>query len=146
MSNQSFLASTLQIGDSNEINGLARVLAVQRQREVFFSIEGDFSLFKIFSYPLSPPPIYEPLTIHTTSPNPIIKVGLNDVTCAQYLSIYAYWKYRTYSIETRVLHIRQIETVDEPITQYWRGGGIKDARNCWSRANYKHWWRKCSIW
>ena len=63
-------ASTLQIGDSNEINGLARVLAVQRQREVFFSNEGDFSLFKIFSYPLPLPPINEPLTIHTTSLNP----------------------------------------------------------------------------
>ena len=30
------LASTIQIGDSNEINGLTRALAVQRQREVFF--------------------------------------------------------------------------------------------------------------
>ena len=30
------LASTIQIGDSNEISGLTRALAVQRQREVFF--------------------------------------------------------------------------------------------------------------
>ena len=67
------LASTIQIGDSNEINGLARVLAVQRQREVFFSNEGDFSLFKIFSYPLPLPPIDEPLTIHTTHPIRLLK-------------------------------------------------------------------------
>ena len=92
-SNQSFLPLLIQIGDSNEINGLTRALAVQRQREVFFGNEGDFSLFKIFSYPLPLPPINEPLTIHTTSPNPIIKVGSIDVTAAQYLSIYAYWKY-----------------------------------------------------
>ena len=61
------LASTIQIGDSNEISGLTRALAVQRQREIFYSFEGDFSLFKIFSYPLPLPPINEPITIHTTS-------------------------------------------------------------------------------
>ena len=65
---RSFLPLLIQIGDSNEINGLTRALAVQRQREVFFSNEGDFSLFKIFSYPLPLPPIDEPITIQTTSP------------------------------------------------------------------------------
>jgi len=108
-------ASTLQIGDSNEINGLARVLAVQRQREVFFSNEGDFSLFKIFSYPLSLPPINEPLTIHITSPNPIIKVGSIDVTALSTSAFMHIGNTEHIRMESRVLHIRQLETVDEPI-------------------------------
>ena len=74
---QVLLASTIQIGDSNEISGLTRALAVQRQREIFYSFEGDFSLFKIFSYPLAPPPIYEPITIHTTNVNPDYKSRTN---------------------------------------------------------------------
>ena len=108
-------ASTLQIGDSNEINGFARVLAVQRQREVFFSNEGDFSLFKIFSYPLPLPPIDEPLTIHSTSPNPIIKVGSIDVTALSTSSFMHIGSTEHIRMETRILHIRQIEPLDEPI-------------------------------
>lgn len=108
-------ASTLQIGDSNEINGLARVLAVQRQREVFLSNEGDFSLFKIFSYSLPLPPINEPLTIHTTSPNPIIKVDLIDVTALSTSAFMHIGNTKHIRMESRVLHLRQLETVDKPI-------------------------------
>ena len=90
-------------------------LAVQRQREVFFSNEGDFSLFKIFSYPLPLPPIDEPLTIHTTSPNPIIKVGSIDVTALSTSAFMHIGNTEHIRMETRILHIRQIETVNEPI-------------------------------
>ena len=107
--------SYIQIGDSNEMNGLARILAVQRQREIFYSNEGDFSLFKIYSYPLPLPPINEPLTIHTTSPNPIIKVGSIDVTALSTSAFMHIGNTKHITMETRVLHIRQIETVDEPI-------------------------------
>jgi spore germination protein PE len=108
------LASTIQIGDSNEISGLTRALAVQRQREIFYSFEGDFSLFKIFSYPLTPPPIYEPITIQTTNVNPIIKVGAIDVLAVSSASFLHIGSTERVQLETRVLHIRQIETVDEP--------------------------------
>ncbi len=107
-------ASTIQIGDSNNINGLARVLAVQRQREVFYSNEGDFSLFNIYSYPLPLPPINEPLTIHTTSPNPIIKVGSIDVTSLSTSAFMHIGNTEHIRMESRVLHIRQLETIDEP--------------------------------
>jgi spore germination protein PE len=108
------LGSTIQIGDSNEISGLTRALAVQRQREIFYSFEGDFSLFKIFSYPLTPPPIYEPITIHTTNVNPIIKVGPIDVIAVSSASFVHIGSTEHVQLETRVLHIRQIETVDKP--------------------------------
>lgn len=108
--------SHIQIGDSNELNGLARVLAVQRQREVFFGNEGDFSLFKIYSYPLPLPPINEPLTIHTTSPNPIIKVGSIDVTALSTSAFMHIGNTNHITMESRILHIRQIENVDNKIT------------------------------
>lgn len=106
------ITSTIQIGDSNEMNGLARVLAVQRQREVFYSNEGDFSLFKIFSVPLPLPPINEPLTFHTTSLNPIINVGSLDVTALSTSAFLHIGNTEQIRMEARVLHIRQIETVD----------------------------------
>ena len=108
---RSFLPLLIQIGDSNEINGLTRALAVQRQREVFFSNEGDFSLFKIFSYPLPLPPINEPITIHTTHLNPIIKVGSIDVLAVSSASFLHIGSTEHIQMETRILHIRQIETV-----------------------------------
>ena len=109
-----FLPLLIQIGDSNEINGLTRALAVQRQREYFLFNEGDFSLFKIFSYPLPFPPIDEPITIQTTSPKSIIKVGSIDVLALSPASILHIGSTEHIQSETRILHIRQIETVDEP--------------------------------
>ncbi|WP_338472110.1 spore germination protein GerPE [Niallia sp. XMNu-256] len=107
--------SYIQIGDSNEVNGLARVLAVQRQREVFYSNEGDFSLFNIYSYSLPLPPINEPIGIHTTSPNPIIKVGSIDVTAMSTSAFMHIGNTEHIRMESRVLHIRQLETIDEPM-------------------------------
>jgi spore germination protein PE len=106
-------ASAIQIGDSNTINGVTRALAVQRQREVFYGNEGDFSLFKIFSYPLPLPPINEPLTIRTTSPNPVIKVGAIDVTAFSSTSFLHIGSTEHIQMESRILHIRQIEIIDE---------------------------------
>ena len=80
----------------------------------FLFNEGDFSLFKIFSYPLAPPPIYEPITIHTTSRKPIIKVGSIDVIAVSSSAFLHIGSTEHVQLETRVLHIRQIETVDEP--------------------------------
>jgi spore germination protein PE len=106
-------ASVIQIGDSNSINGLTRALAVQRQREIFYGKEGDFSLFKIFSYQFPPSPIYEPLTVHRTSTNPVIKVGSIDVTAFSSTSFLHIGSTEKVEMESRILHIRQIETINE---------------------------------
>lgn len=108
------LASTIQIGDSNEISGFTRAIAIQRQREVYYSFEADFSLFNIFSYPLVSPPIDEPITIHTTNVNPVIKVGTLDVLAVSSSSFLHIGSTERVGLEARILHIRQIETIDEP--------------------------------
>lgn len=105
-------ASAIQIGDSNTINGLTRALAVQRQREIFYGNEGDFSFFKIFSYPLPLPPIYEPITVHTTSTNPVIKVDCIDVIAISSTSFLHVGSSEKVQMESRVLHIRQIESTN----------------------------------
>jgi len=106
-------ASAIQIGDSDSINGLTRAIALQRQREIFYGQEGDFSLFKIFTYQFPPSPIDEPLTVHRTSTNPVIKVGSIDVTAISSTSFLHIGSTEKVQMESRVLHIRQLETINE---------------------------------
>ena len=73
------IASVIQIGDSKGINSFTRAIAVQREKELFFSNEGNFNVYEIFSYSLPIPPIDEPITIQSTSLNSFIKVGSIDV-------------------------------------------------------------------
>lgn len=107
-------ASKIQIGDSESISGNTRAIAVQRQREIFYGNEGDFRLFKIFSTFLPLPPINESITMHTRSTNPVIKVGRIDATAFSTSAFLHVGSTEHIQMETRVLHIRQIETVNEP--------------------------------
>nr|WP_295971199.1 spore germination protein GerPE [uncultured Bacillus sp.] len=104
------LASVIQIGDSHIINSLARAIAVQRQRELFYSNEADFGLFNIFSYSLPIPPINEPITFHTVTENPFIKVGSIDVIAVSAASILHIGSSGQVQNEARTLHIRQLES------------------------------------
>ena len=81
------IASVIHIGDSKGINSFTRTIAVKREKELFFSNEGNFNVFEIFSYSLPIPPIDEPITIQSTSLNSFIKVGSIDVLAISAASI-----------------------------------------------------------
>ncbi len=104
------LSSVIQIGDSSIINSFSRAIAVQRQKELFFSYEGDFRLYNIFSYSLPLPPIDEPITMQFTSLNPIIKVGSIDVTAMSSSPVLHIGSSEHVQAEARIMHIRQFET------------------------------------
>jgi spore germination protein PE len=107
------LSAVIQIGDSSHINSFSRAIAVQRQKELFFTFEGDFRLYPIFSYSLPLPPIDEPFTMQATSLNPMIKVGSIDVRAMSAAPVLHIGSSEHVQAEARIMHIRQFETAPE---------------------------------
>lgn len=105
-------SSVIQIGDSNVLKAFTRALAVQRQKELFYSLEGNFDSFKIFSYSLPLPAINEPITIQTTALDPMIKVGTIDVIAVASASCIHIGSSEHIQTEARTLHIRQLESTE----------------------------------
>jgi spore germination protein PE len=110
-------SSCLQIGDSKEIHNVTHALAVQRERELFFENEGDFEAFSIFNrlQPLTPQLV--DVEMQTTSLHPIIKVGKIDVLALSSSAILHIGHSEHIQSETRIKHIRQLETVGKQSEQ-----------------------------
>jgi spore germination protein PE len=107
-------ASTIQLGDSRIINGFSRALAVQREADMFYGKEGNFSNYPLFSEPIPLLPITERLTITTHNPLPIIKVNTISILAMSSSAILHAGNSDTVSLEARVKHIRQLfHTEDE---------------------------------
>ena len=73
------IGSNLQIGDSAYVHAYARVLAVQREQQLFFTNEGAFS-HHVFKMPLPDEPAEEQITFESIHLNPMIKVDTIDIT------------------------------------------------------------------
>jgi spore germination protein PE len=103
------ISSVIQIGDSNVINSFSRAIAVQREKELFYSNEGNFNAYEIFSLSLPLPPIDEHITIHTTSLNSVIKVGTIDIIGIASAAILHIGSSEHIQAEARTLQIRHLE-------------------------------------
>lgn len=105
-------SSVLEIGDSTEIFAQQKAFAVQREREIFFSSEGDFSQHPIYSetIPLLPPPA--PVNFTKIDERPIVVHRL-DITGASFSSIIHIGQTCNVYMESRVKNIRQLEPRDE---------------------------------
>lgn len=101
----------MQIGDSQIINALSRALAVQREAEVFFTSEGDFSMYPIFSEPIPLPLIDEKIVFQKFDLSPTINVAHIKVKGLAASSIFHIGNSNNVYMEARVKHIRQL--VDE---------------------------------
>jgi spore germination protein PE len=101
-------SSFLQIGDSSIINGFSRALAVQRETDTFYSNEGNFSAYRVFSKPIPFTPVHEPFSYQTFNDHPIIKVGKIDVLGISSSSLLHVGNSKHISMEARVKHIRQL--------------------------------------
>ncbi|KKK36437.1 spore gernimation protein [Mesobacillus campisalis] len=102
------LASVLQIGDSNRIQGFSRALAVQRQAEIFFGNEGNFTSYRVFSEPLPLSPITEQVQMSRQYITPCIRIGKIGVTGVSASAVVHLGNTRHVSMEARVKHIRQL--------------------------------------
>jgi spore germination protein PE len=102
-------ASTIQLGDSKIINGYSRALAVQREAELFYTKEGNFSRYPVFSEPIPLQPITENITLATHHSTPVIKVSNISILAMSSAAILHVGNSENISLEARVKHIRQLE-------------------------------------
>lgn len=101
-------SSVFQIGDSQQIQGFSRALAVQREREEFYDNEGEFSVFPIFSEPITFQPDVETINSSTHNINPVLKVRSIDILGVSSSSVVHLGNTCNVSMEARVKHIRQL--------------------------------------
>lgn len=106
--NSSSFASTIQLGDSQMINGVSRALAVQREADVFFGNEGNFSAYSVFTEPIPFQPITENITKVTHNLKPLIKVNKISILAMSSSSILQVGNSVNVSLEARIKHIRQL--------------------------------------
>lgn len=108
-------SSVTQIGDSNYIYGLSKALAVQREAEIFYDYEGDFSLFPIFNEPIPLPTMEDHVIFHKIDLLPYIKVPHISVIGVSSSSIVHIGNSNNIYMESRVKHIRQIFSAKEGV-------------------------------
>jgi spore germination protein PE len=101
-------SSIVQLGDSCIINGFSRAIAVQREAEIYFGNEGNFSAYPIFSDPIPFQPINETLAFSPQNFNPIIKVNHIDIIGISASSLLHVGNSQQVSMEARIKHIRQL--------------------------------------
>lgn len=106
-------SSILQLGDSRIINGLTRALAVQREVEIDYGNEGNFSVYPAFTEPIPVTPITEEMTYLTHNLNPVIKISKINVLAFSASSILHVGNSQNIYLEARVKHIRQLEPHEE---------------------------------
>ncbi|WP_199426429.1 spore germination protein GerPE [Thermaerobacillus caldiproteolyticus] len=102
------ISSVLQIGDSREIISRSKVLAVQRQYELFLGSEGE-GTFPIFTKPIQKLDINaEAIRINRLNESPIISVRSIYVIAASTSAVIHIGSTSTINGETRIKHIRQL--------------------------------------
>lgn len=102
------LSSVFQIGDSQHIEGRSNALAVQREAEIFFGTEGEYSSYPIFSEPIAFQPEMETIIYHTHTIHPFLKVRNIDITGVSSSSIVHLGNTCNVLLESRVKHIRHL--------------------------------------
>lgn len=101
-------SSIVEIGDSSYIQGFSRALAVQREKEIFFGNEGNFSSFPSFSKNPRFEAIDENFSMYQEHLHPIIKVKSIDIIGVSAASIVHIGSSNHISMESKVVHLRQL--------------------------------------
>ena len=86
------------------------LLPSKDRKNFFFRMKQALNPIRFFSYPLPLPAIYEPITICSTSLNPLIKVGNIDIIGISSGSVVHIGSTEHFQAESRALHIRQLES------------------------------------
>ncbi|MCH1625825.1 spore germination protein GerPE [Ferdinandcohnia quinoae] len=101
-------SSILEIGDSKKITPVSTALAVQREVPLFFTNEGNFSAYSIFSQELPKVTITENMNMNICNQNPIIKVNSIKVTGLSSSSVMQVGSTEIINAEARLKHIRKL--------------------------------------
>ncbi|RNB54037.1 spore germination protein GerPE [Brevibacillus gelatini] len=106
-------SSVLQIGDSQEVNAQSNILAVQREKAIFYQHEFEFADYDMFMAPLAVPGPTEPICVDTFHDCPHIHVKKVNVPFAAASSVVHIGSTDRLTLETRVKNIRHLLR-DEP--------------------------------
>ncbi|MEH7235541.1 spore germination protein GerPE [Bacillus sp. JJ1562] len=101
-------SSILEIGDSQKITPVSQALAVQREVPIFFTNEGDFSKYPIFSRELPKVKVTETVNMNIFNQNPVIKVDSVRVTGVSSAAVMQIGSTETIHTESKVKHIRKL--------------------------------------
>jgi len=102
--------SVFEIGDSWNIQPRTKVLAVQREYELFFGDEGNFSAYPIYTMPLPKPMIDESIYFHKYNESFTINVNNIDVTSLSGSGVLQIGSTKNIDAESRIKHIRQLQS------------------------------------
>ncbi|MFD2681290.1 spore germination protein GerPE [Bacillus seohaeanensis] len=100
-------SSVLEFGDSNTISALSKVYAVQREKELFYTSEGNFS-GEVFTSPIPLPPVQPTVAISKINQAPI-RVGTIDIIGISSASVVQIGNTKSAYLEARVKNIRQLK-------------------------------------
>ncbi|MDQ0162379.1 spore germination protein PE [Bacillus alveayuensis] len=102
-------SSIFQIGDSNKITPEVKVLAVQREHELYFGNEGDLKQFPIYREKIPQPVFDEPFHSAYFNEAPSIHVDSIKILAVSASSVVHFGSTDEVSSVARVKHIRQLE-------------------------------------
>jgi len=101
-------SSVIEIGDSENIEAVSHILAVQRDKAIFYENEFQFRDYAAFSEPLPLPVDQEPLKIIAFHETPAIRVDKVNVSFAAAASVIHIGSSEHVELETRVKNIRHL--------------------------------------
>ncbi len=101
-------SSILEIGDSKKITPVSQALAVQREVPLFFTNEGDFSQYPLFSRELPKVKVTETVNMEIFNQNPVIKVDSIKVNGVSSAAVMQIGSTGTIHTESKVKHIRKL--------------------------------------
>ncbi|MFD2371097.1 spore germination protein GerPE [Brevibacillus sp. GCM10020057] len=101
-------SSVIEIGDSEKIDAVSNILAVQRDKAIFHENEFLYQDYTAFSVPLPLPCDEEPLTITTFHESNAIRVDKVTVSFAAASSVIHIGSSECMELETRVKNIRHL--------------------------------------
>ncbi|MGE8205180.1 spore germination protein GerPE [Heyndrickxia sp. NPDC080065] len=101
--------SIVQIGDSSQINAIAKVFALQREQELFYGIESEYDNFGNFTEPIPIPPILEKINFNIYNAEPSIHVPFVRIIGMSASAIFHVGSTNDVYLEARVHHTRQLK-------------------------------------
>lgn len=104
------LSSVFQIGDSTQITQRSQALAVQRQRQFFYGREGNLNAFTIFTTEIPKLDPIEDIVVQRYNHVSFIKVDRINIKSVSAASVYHIGSTTNIDAETRIKHIRQLES------------------------------------
>ncbi|MBS4210666.1 spore germination protein GerPE [Bacillus sp. FJAT-50079] len=104
------LGAVMEVGDSVHLSAHSNVIAIQREKEIFYGNEGNFQEIPLFTEPIPlPTPPFMPPIIHKVNEIPNITVNCISIIGISASAIFHIGNTDHVSLESRIWHQRQLE-------------------------------------